>query len=63
MGVELVSPTKGKEKQDAVSLSEFELSVQGHVLACPDGQKPLSTKKKKTALLKVLTARLVPSAG
>ena len=48
MGVELVAPAKGKEKKDAVSLSDFELSDEGHVLACPEGQKPLTSKKKKT---------------
>jgi hypothetical protein len=48
MGVELVAPGKGKAKENAVSLSEFELSDQGHVLACPEGQKPLTSKKNKT---------------
>lgn len=48
MGVELVAPVKGKSKQNSLSLSEFELSGQGHVLACPAGQKPLTSKKKKT---------------
>ena len=48
MGVELVSPVKGKPEKSAVSLSEFEFSDQGHVLACPQGQKPLTIKKKKT---------------
>ncbi len=48
MGVELVSPVKGKPEKSAVSLSEFEFSDKGHVLACPQGQEPLSRKKKKT---------------
>jgi hypothetical protein len=48
MGVELVAPVKGKSKENSLSLSEFELSDQGHVLACPAGQKPLTSKKKKT---------------
>jgi len=48
MGVELVAPAKGKSKENSLSLSEFELSGQGHVLACPAGQKPLTRKKKKT---------------
>jgi len=47
MGVELVAPVKGKSKQNSLSLSEFELSDRGHVLACPAGQKPLTSKKKK----------------
>jgi hypothetical protein len=48
MGVELVAPVKGKPEKSAVSLSGFEFSDQGHVLACPQGQKPLTSKKKKT---------------
>ena len=48
MGVELVAPVKGKSKENSLSLSEFELSGKGHVLACPAGQKPLTSKKKKT---------------
>ena len=48
MGVELVSPVMGGPEKSAVSLSEFEFSDQGHVLACPQGQKPLTSKKKKT---------------
>ena len=48
MGVELVSPVKGKPEKSAVSLSEFEFLKTGHVLACPQGQKPLTSKKKKT---------------
>jgi hypothetical protein len=48
MGVELVAPVKGKSKENSLSLSEFKLSDQGHVLACPAGQKPLTSIKKKT---------------
>jgi hypothetical protein len=48
MGVELVSPVMGGPEKSAVSLSEFEFSDQGHVLACPQGQQPLTSKKKKT---------------
>jgi hypothetical protein len=48
MGVELVSPVMGKTEQSAVSLSQFEFLKTGHVLSCPQGQKPLTSKKKKT---------------
>jgi hypothetical protein len=48
MGVDLVAPVKGKPEKSAVSLSEFEFLKTGHVLACPQGQKPLTRKKKKT---------------
>ena len=48
MGVELVAPVKGKPEKSAVSLSEFEFSKAGHVISCPQGQMPLTSKKKKT---------------
>jgi hypothetical protein len=48
MGVELVAPVMGGPEKSAVSLSEFEFSQKGHVLTCPQGQKPLISKKKKT---------------
>jgi hypothetical protein len=49
MGVELVAPVKnGKPEKGAVSLSQFNFSKTGHVLCCPRGQKPLTSKKKKT---------------
>ena len=48
MGVELVAPVSGNKEKSAVSLSEFEFSKKGHVLLCPRGQKPLTSKKKKT---------------
>jgi hypothetical protein len=35
MGVELVSPVMGNTEKSAVSLSQFEFSKTGHVLACP----------------------------
>jgi hypothetical protein len=48
MGVELVAPVTGNTEKSAVSLSQFEFSQKGHVLSCPQGQKPLTSKKKKT---------------
>jgi hypothetical protein len=48
MGVELVAPVMGPPEKSAVSLSAFEFLKTGHVLACPQGQKPLTSKKKKT---------------
>ena len=49
MGVELVAPVKnGRSEKGAVSLSQFEFSKTGHVLQCPQGHKPLISKKKKT---------------
>jgi len=48
MGVELVAPVTGNTEKSAVSLSQFEFSSKGHVLSCPQGHKPLTSKKKKT---------------
>jgi hypothetical protein len=48
MGVKLVAPVMGNTEKSAVSLSEFDFSKTGHVLSCPQGQKPLTNKKKKT---------------
>ena len=49
MGVELVAPVKnGAPEKGSVSLSAFEFSKAGHVLSCPQGHQPLSSKKKKT---------------
>ena len=47
-GVELVAPVTGNTEKSAVSLSQFEFCQKGHVLSCPQGHKPLISKKKKT---------------
>ena len=47
MGVEVVSPTMGAEKEDTLSLSEFSLSEKGKVTACPQGHAPIKIKHKK----------------
>jgi len=46
--VEVVSPTMGTEKQDSLTLSDFEFRSDGHVANCPAGHQPLLRKKKKT---------------
>jgi hypothetical protein len=48
MGVQLVAPVTGNTEKSAVSLSQFEFCQKGHVLSCPQGHKPLISKKKKT---------------
>ena len=48
MGVELIAPVMGKSEKSPAGLSDFKFSNQGHVLTCPEGQKPLISKKKKT---------------
>ena len=47
MGVEVVSPTMGAEKDDTLSLSDFSLSEKGKVTACPQGHAPVKVKHKK----------------
>lgn len=47
-GVEVVSPTMGETKKDAISLSEFETSEKGIMIACPQSHAPVSIKKKKS---------------
>jgi len=47
MGIEVVSPTMGAEKDETVSLSAFSLSEKGKVTACPQGHAPVKVKHKK----------------
>ncbi|MFQ5868113.1 MAG: transposase [bacterium] len=49
MGVEIISPTMGalSNKEDTITLSDFELSETGKISKCPEGQTPLKTKNKK----------------
>jgi hypothetical protein len=47
MGVEVVSPTMGAEKDETLSLSAFTLSEKGKITACPQGHAPIKVKHKK----------------
>lgn len=47
MGVGVVSPTMGAEKDDTLSLSEFSFSEKGKITACPQGHAPVKVKHKK----------------
>jgi hypothetical protein len=47
MGVEVVSPTMGMEKDDTLGLSEFSFSEKGKIMACPQGHAPVKVKHKK----------------
>jgi hypothetical protein len=47
MGIEVVSPTMGAEKDEILSLSAFSLSEKGKVTACPQGHAPVKVKHKK----------------
>ena len=47
MGVEVVSPSMGVEKDDNLGLSEFSFSEKGRITACPQGHAPVKVKHKK----------------
>jgi hypothetical protein len=48
LGVEVVSPAMGVEKQSETKLSDFCFRPDGHVQTCPAGHEPVIRKKKKT---------------
>lgn len=48
MGVEVVAPVMGSKKEDAISLSDFEVSEKGDVISCSQGRALVRTKTKKT---------------
>jgi hypothetical protein len=48
LGVEVVSPALGAEKQSQTQLSDFCFRTDGHVDICPAGHEPVLRKKKKT---------------
>ena len=47
LGVDLVAPTMGSKKESSISLSDFEVTEKGTIVSCPQGHKPMRTKKKK----------------
>jgi hypothetical protein len=47
LGVEVVAPTMGSKKESSISLSDFEVTEKGTIVSCPQGHKPIRTKKKK----------------
>ena len=46
-GVELIAPTMGSVDEDKLSLADFQLSDEGEVVACPQGNAPAKIKKGK----------------
>ena len=48
MDVEIVAPAKGRQKEGAISLSDFAVSEKAEVTSCPQGHAPVRTKTKKT---------------
>jgi len=41
MGIEVISPTMGTPKEDTLSLSDFQQSEKGKIMACPQGHAPV----------------------
>jgi len=46
-GVELVAPVMGTVREDRLSLSDFQLSDEGIVTACPAGNSPVKVNKQR----------------
>lgn len=46
-GVDLIAPTMGAPKKGDLSLVDFEVSEKNQILACPQGNVPVTTKAKK----------------
>jgi len=47
LGVEVISPAKGN-KEEGITLSDFEVNEKGDVVSCPQGHVPVRTKTKRT---------------
>ena len=46
-GIEVIAPTMGSQKEDAIPLSDFIFSEKGNVVSCPEGHAPVGTKHRK----------------
>jgi len=46
-GVELIAPTMGACAEDDLSLSDFQFSKKGTIIACPQGNAPAKIKNRK----------------
>ena len=46
-GVELVAPAMGSIDKEKLSLSDFQYSMEGEILACPQGNAPAKVKHRK----------------
>jgi hypothetical protein len=47
LGVEVISPVMGKPQENALTLSDFTLTQEATVSACPQGHAPVKVKHKK----------------
>ena len=46
-GVELIAPTMGTVEKEKLSISDFQFSPEGEIIACPKGSAPAKVKKRK----------------
>ncbi len=46
-GVNVIAPAMGTPKKDAAGLAEFSFPDSGKVMACPQGNAPVTTTHKK----------------
>src|SRR5271169_433710 len=46
LGVEVVSPVKGKLGEGSVSITEFTMNSENEITSCPEGCAPLNTRSK-----------------
>ncbi len=47
MGVDVISPAMGTPKENTLSLSDFQQSEKGIIMACPQGHAPVKTRTGK----------------
>lgn len=45
--VELIAPTMGASNEGNLSLADFQISLEGEVIACPKNHAPLKVKRRK----------------
>ena len=53
LGVEVVSPVMGKPQETALSLTDFALTSEATISACPQGHAPVKVKHKKSKYIVV----------
>jgi len=46
-GIELIAPTMGSVDKDKLSITDFQFSTKGEIVACPQGNTPAKIKKRK----------------
>jgi hypothetical protein len=57
LGVEVVSPVMGKPQENSLTLTDFALTSEATVSACPQGHAPVKVKHKKNKYIVVFGAQ------